>query len=148
MHEGDVRPPNEKSHAYHFSITYRYNVCEFCLLTSPAIIALPKCLFKGWHRYNRGFIRLRSCSRHSSQLKLLMSTKRCETFESAKLIVHSIFYKPRRFSIIYPAPCVGVGKEGYSDIRRLCGFWGFVLFLISTLWGGVSIFGHDFYRNI
>ena len=27
MHEEDVRPPNEKSHAYHFSITY--NGCEF-----------------------------------------------------------------------------------------------------------------------
>ena len=44
MHEEDVRPPNEKSHAYHFRITY--NGCEFCLLTPPAILALPKCLFK------------------------------------------------------------------------------------------------------
>ena len=46
MNEEDVRPPNEKSHAYHFSITY--NGCEFCLLTPPAILALPKSLFKGW----------------------------------------------------------------------------------------------------
>ena len=45
MHEEDERPPNDKSHAYHFSITY--NGCYFCLLTPSAIIALPKCLFKG-----------------------------------------------------------------------------------------------------
>ena len=30
MHAEDERPPNEKLHAYHFSITY--NGCEFCLL--------------------------------------------------------------------------------------------------------------------
>ena len=46
MHEEDERPPNEKSHAYYFSITF--NECEFFLLTPPSIIALPKCLFKGW----------------------------------------------------------------------------------------------------
>ena len=45
MHEEDVRPLNEKSHAYHFSITY--NGCDFCLLAPPVILALPKCLFKG-----------------------------------------------------------------------------------------------------
>ena len=28
MHEEDIRSPNEKSHAYHFSITYR--LYEFC----------------------------------------------------------------------------------------------------------------------
>ena len=39
MHEEDERPPNEKSHAYHFSITY--NGGDFCLLTTPAILALP-----------------------------------------------------------------------------------------------------------
>ena len=33
MHEEDVRPPNEKSHDYHLSITY--NGCEI-LLTDPA----------------------------------------------------------------------------------------------------------------
>ena len=44
MHEEDERPPNEKSHAYHFSITY--NGCEFCGLIPPAILVLPKCLFK------------------------------------------------------------------------------------------------------
>ena len=44
MHEEDVRPTNDKSHVYRFSITY--NGCVFCLLTPPAIIALPKCLFK------------------------------------------------------------------------------------------------------
>ena len=62
MHEEDERPPNEKSHAYHFSITY--NGCDFCLLTPSAILALPKCLFKGCRLKFRGFICLRSCSRH------------------------------------------------------------------------------------
>ena len=46
MDEEDVRLPNEKSHAYPFSITYKG--CEFCLLTLSAILALTKCLFKGW----------------------------------------------------------------------------------------------------
>ena len=46
MHDEDERPPNEKSHAYHFSITH--NGCEVCLLAPPAIHALPKCIFKGW----------------------------------------------------------------------------------------------------
>ena len=45
MHEEDERPPNDKSHAYHFSFTD--NGCDFCLLTPPAILALSKCLFKG-----------------------------------------------------------------------------------------------------
>ena len=62
MHEDDERPPNEKSHAYHFSINY--NECEFCLLTPSAILALLKCLLKGWPLKLRGFICLRSCSRH------------------------------------------------------------------------------------
>ena len=62
MHEEDKRPPNEKSHAYHFSITY-YG-CDFCLLTHSASLALPKCLFKLWRLKFRGFICLRSCSRH------------------------------------------------------------------------------------
>ena len=39
MHEEDERPPNEKSHAYHFSITY--NGCDFCLLTPPAMRVSP-----------------------------------------------------------------------------------------------------------
>ena len=39
MHEEDVRPPHDKSHANHFRITS--NGCEFCLLTPPAILALP-----------------------------------------------------------------------------------------------------------
>ena len=60
MHEEDERPPNEKSHAYHFSITY--NGCDFCLLTPSAILALPKCLFKGCRLKFRGFTCLRSCS--------------------------------------------------------------------------------------
>ena len=46
MHEEDIRLPNETSHAYHFSDTY--NGYEFGLLTPPAILALPICLFKGW----------------------------------------------------------------------------------------------------
>ena len=45
MHGEDVRPPNENTNDYHFSITY--NGCDFCLLTPPAILALHKCLFKG-----------------------------------------------------------------------------------------------------
>ena len=40
MHEEDEILPNEKSHAYHFSNRY-----GFCLLTPPAILALPKCLY-------------------------------------------------------------------------------------------------------
>ena len=67
MHEDDERPPHEKSHAYHFSITY-YG-CDFCLLTPPAILALSKCLSKGWRLKIRGFICLRSCS-SSLQLKV------------------------------------------------------------------------------
>ena len=62
MYEEDERPPNEKSHPYHFSITY--NGCDFCLLTPSAILALPKCLFKGWRLKFRVFICLRCCSRH------------------------------------------------------------------------------------
>ena len=62
MYGEDVRPLNENSHAYHFSITY--NGCDFCILTPTAILALPKCLFKGWSLKYRGFICLRSCSRH------------------------------------------------------------------------------------
>ena len=62
MHEEDERPPNEKSHAYHFSIIY--NGFEFRLLTPPSILALPKCLLKGWRLKIRGFICLRSCSRY------------------------------------------------------------------------------------
>ena len=62
MHEEDERPPNKKSHAYHFSITY--NGCDFCLLTPYGLLALPKCLFKGWRLKLPGFIYLRSCSRH------------------------------------------------------------------------------------
>ena len=62
MHEEDEWPPNEKSHAYHFSITY--NGCDFCLVTPSAILALPKCLLKGWRLKFRGFICLRSCSSH------------------------------------------------------------------------------------
>ena len=46
MHEEGVRPSNEESDAYRLSITY--NGCDFCLLTPPAILALPKYLFKGW----------------------------------------------------------------------------------------------------
>ena len=61
-HEEDVTPPNEKSHAYHFSITFKG--CEFDLLSPAAILALPKCIFKGWRQYIRVFICLSFCSRH------------------------------------------------------------------------------------
>ena len=40
------RPPNENSHAFYFIITYMYNGCDLCLLTTSAILVLPKCLFK------------------------------------------------------------------------------------------------------
>ena len=62
MHVEDVRPPNEKTQAYHFCITY--NGCDFCLLTPSAIRAFPKCLLKGCSLKFRSFICLRSCSRH------------------------------------------------------------------------------------
>ena len=62
MHAEDERPPNEKSHAYYFSITY--NGCDFCVLAPSAILALPRCLFKGWRLKFRGFMCLRSCSCH------------------------------------------------------------------------------------
>ena len=44
MHVEDERPPNGKSHAYHFSIAY--NGCDFCLLTPSAIFALPNAYLK------------------------------------------------------------------------------------------------------
>ena len=62
MQEEDEKPLNEKSQTYHFSISY--NGCEICLLYPPAILALPKCLFKRWRLWIRDFICLRSCSRH------------------------------------------------------------------------------------
>ena len=62
MHEEDEIPPSEKSHANHFSITF--TGCDFCLMTPSAIRALPKCIFKGWRLKFRGFICLRSYSRH------------------------------------------------------------------------------------
>ena len=44
MHEVDVRPPNEKSRAYHLNIAhYGY---EICLLTPPAILALRNVYLK------------------------------------------------------------------------------------------------------
>ena len=46
MHEEDERLPNQNSHAYHFNITYKG--FEFCLLTPPANLALPKRIFKRW----------------------------------------------------------------------------------------------------
>ena len=46
MHDEDGRLPNENLHGYRFCITY--NGCDFYLLTHSAILALPKCLFKGW----------------------------------------------------------------------------------------------------
>ena len=42
------------------------NSCECCLLTPSAIVALPKCIFKGWCLLIRGFISLRSGSRHNN----------------------------------------------------------------------------------
>ena len=45
MHEEDVRPTNEKSHAYHdFSITY--NGCEFGLLTLLQLLLSPNAYLK------------------------------------------------------------------------------------------------------
>ena len=53
-----MRPQIKISTAYHFNITY--NGCEFCLLTPPAILDLPKCILK----VNLWFHLPRSCSRH------------------------------------------------------------------------------------
>ena len=44
MHEEDERPPNEQSHAYHFSITY--NGCDFCLLTLLQYLLSPNAYLK------------------------------------------------------------------------------------------------------
>ena len=44
MHEKGERPPNEKSHNNHLSITY--NGCDCCLLTPFAILALPNAYLK------------------------------------------------------------------------------------------------------
>ena len=73
MHEEDERPQNEKSHPYHLSITY--NGCDFCGLTLPAILALPKCLFKGWRLKFRGF-QLPKILLPSLQLKLIGTAQR------------------------------------------------------------------------
>ena len=87
MHEEDERPPHEKLHPYHFSITY--NGCDFCLLTPSAILALPNCLFKGWRLKLRGFICLRSRSRHCNwnwsgphkdEHKKMQNIKNCYTY--------------------------------------------------------------------
>ena len=40
------------------------NECEFYLLIPFASVALPNCLFKGWHLLICGFICLKSCSLH------------------------------------------------------------------------------------
>ena len=46
MHEERERPPNIKSHAYHFSIfTTDVNFAYRPLLP---ILDLPECIFKGW----------------------------------------------------------------------------------------------------
>ena len=44
MPEEDERPPNEKSHAYHLSITY--NGCYLSLLTPPAFWLFPNAYLK------------------------------------------------------------------------------------------------------
>ena len=67
MHEEDESPPNEKSHAYHFSITY--NGFEFRLLTSPAILALPECLLF-WMASVNSWFHLPKILFSSMQLKL------------------------------------------------------------------------------
>ena len=92
LHKEDETPPNEKSHAYHFNITY--NGCDFCLLTPSAILALLKYLFKGWRLKFRGFY-LPKILFSSLQLKLIGTAqrweqKRDEAYGLAKLIVHSI----------------------------------------------------------
>ena len=80
MHEEALRPPNEKSHAYQFITTY--NGCEFCLLTPPAVLALPNAYLKdGVCKFVFSFAKdpvlviaieiVRYCTK--------MSTKRCQT---------------------------------------------------------------------
>ena len=44
MHEEDERPPNEKSHVYHFSTTY--NGCDFRLLTHLQFLLSPNAFLK------------------------------------------------------------------------------------------------------
>ena len=91
LREEDQTPLNEKSHAYHFNITY--NGCDFCLLTPSAILALLKYLFKGRRLKFRGFY-LPKILFSSLQLKLIgtaqgWAQKRDEAYGLAKLIVHS-----------------------------------------------------------
>ena len=44
MHEEDERPPNDKSHAYHFSFTD--NGCDFCLLPLLQVLLSPNAYLK------------------------------------------------------------------------------------------------------
>ena len=96
MHEEDERPPNDKSHAYQFSITY--NGCDFCLLTPPPPLYLllsPNAYLKDGVCSFLFFVIAIESVRYCTK----MSTIRCETSEIAKLILHSIFhicvYEPR-----------------------------------------------------
>ena len=93
MHEEDERPPNEKSHAYHLRITY--NGCDF-FTDPPAILALPKCLFKGWRLKFCGFncedpvlVIAIETDRHCTTMR----TKMMRNIRNAQLIVHSIYPK-------------------------------------------------------
>ena len=79
MHEEEEIPPNEKSHAYHFSITY--NGCGFCSLTLLKFFPSPNaCLKDGFCKFVVSFAKdpvlviaieiVPNCTK--------MSTKRCE----------------------------------------------------------------------
>ena len=54
MNEEDERPPDQKLHVYHSSITY--NGCGFCLLTPPAILILSKCIFEPRHEISNNVV--------------------------------------------------------------------------------------------
>ena len=82
MHEEDERPTNEKSHAYHFSITN--NGCDFCLLIPPAILALPKCTLFVVHLPEILF--------SSLQLKLFDIAQRLDWLQSLKQFIINVSY--------------------------------------------------------
>ena len=79
-----------------FVILITYYQCEFCLLTPFAIVALPKCVFKGWRLLIRVFICLKSFSCHCDcnySMVFQGEPKRCKTKENTEYIVHSIYVK-------------------------------------------------------
>ena len=80
MHEDDVRPPNEKSHAYHFSINF--NGVNFAYLPLLQFLLSPNaylkdgvCIFMVSFGYDPVLVIAIEILRYCTK----MSTKRCET---------------------------------------------------------------------